>query len=159
MKTDTQLQQDVMAELAREPAVHAAEIGVQVKDGVVTLSGQPSSDQEKYDAEQAALRVDGVQALAIDMEVKLGELGRRDDADIARSVETALEWLGTPARTGVKVAVDNGRLTLSGSVDSQYQRHATANAVRGLVGVTGVSNRIAIRQGEMHATDPVRLPA
>lgn len=147
MKTDTQLQQDVMAELAWEPAVHAAEIGVQVKDGVVTLSGQVSSYQEKYDAEHAALRVNGVQALVIEMEVKLGALGRRDDADIARSVETALEWLGARARTELKVTVEKGWLTLSGIVDWQYQRQAAANAVRYLVGVTGVSNQIGIRQG------------
>ncbi|NVO05156.1 MAG: BON domain-containing protein [Rhodoferax sp.] len=147
MKTDTQLQQDVMAELAWEPAVHAAEIGVQAKDGVVTLSGQVSSYQEKYDAEHAALRVTGVQALAVEMDVKLSALGKRDDADIARSVETALEWMDAPTRTDVKVAVEKGWLTLSGVVDWQYQRQAAANGVRHLVGVTGVSNQIGIRQG------------
>ena len=120
MKTDTQLQQDVMAELAWEPAVHAAEIGVQVKDGVVTLSGQVSSYQEKEYAELAALRVNGVQALAVEMEVKLGALGKRNDADIARSVETALDWMGAPMRTDVKVAVESGWLTLSGLVEWQF---------------------------------------
>lgn len=147
MKTDTQLQQDVMAELAWEPAVHASQIGVQVKDGVVTLSGQVSSFQEKYDAETAALRVNGVQALAVEMNVKLSALGKRDDADIARSVETALEWMDMPTRSDVKVAVEKGWLTLSGLVDWQFQRQAAANAVRNLVGVTGVSNQIGIREG------------
>jgi osmotically-inducible protein OsmY len=152
MKTDTQLQQDVMAELAWEPAVHAAEIGVQVKDGVVTLSGQVSSYLEKDDAEQAALRVNGVQALAVEMEVKLDALGKRNDADIARSVETALDWMGAPLRNDVKVAVESGWLTLSGEVEWQFQRQAAANAVRYLVGVTGVSNQISIRQGVTTAT-------
>ena len=152
MKTDTQLQQDVMAELAWEPAVHAAEIGVQVKDGVVTLSGQVSSYQEKEYAEQAALRVNGVQALAVEMEVKLGAMGKRNDADIARSVETALDWMGGPMRTDVKVAVESGWLTLSGVVEWQFQRQAAANAVRYLVGVTGLSNQISLRQGVTKAT-------
>jgi osmotically-inducible protein OsmY len=141
-----------MAELAWEPAVHAAEIGVQVKDGVVTLSGIVSSYQEKYDAEHAALRVSGVQALAVEMEVKLGALGKRDDADIARSVETALEWLHAPTSSKVKVSVEKGWLTLSGVVDWQYQREAAANAVRYLVGVTGVSNQIGIREGATTAS-------
>ena len=64
MKTDSQLQQDVSAELDWEPSVHAARIGVEVKDGVVTLAGQVDSYAEKWNAERAAQRVSGVRALA-----------------------------------------------------------------------------------------------
>jgi osmotically-inducible protein OsmY len=147
MKTDSQLQKDVLAELAWEPAVHAAEIGVSVKDGVVTLGGHVSSYLEKYEAERAAQRVSGVKALAIEMQVKLSAFGKRDDADIARSAETALEWMGTNTGKNVNVMVENGWLTLSGDVDWQYQRLAAANAVRYLMGVTGVSNQISIKAG------------
>ena len=70
MKTDAQLQQDVMAELKWEPAVHAAQIGVEVKDGVFTLAGEVSSYTEKLNAERAAQRVSGVKALAVEMEIK-----------------------------------------------------------------------------------------
>jgi osmotically-inducible protein OsmY len=147
MKTDSQLQKDVLAELAWEPAVHAAEIGVSVKDGVVTLGGHVSSYLEKYEAERAAQRVSGVKALAIEMQVKLSAFGKRDDADIARSAETALEWMGTNTGKNVNVMVENGWLTLSGDVDWQYQRLSAANAVRYLMGVTGVSNQISIKAG------------
>lgn len=145
MKTDSQLQQDVMAELKWQPAVHAAQIGVEVKDGVVTLAGEVGSYLEKYEAERAALRVHGVKALAIDMEVKLTALGKRTDADIARSAETALEWMTLPAKNNVQVMVENGWVTLSGEVDWQYQRQAAADGIRNLMGVTGVSNQIAIK--------------
>ncbi len=147
MKTDTQLQKDVLAELAWEPAVHAAEIGVSVKDGVVTLGGHVSSYLEKYEAERATQRVAGVKALAVEIKVKLSAFGTRDDADIARSAETALEWMGTNTSKNVNVMVESGWLTLSGDVDWQYQRLAAANAVRYLMGVTGVSNQISIKAG------------
>jgi osmotically-inducible protein OsmY len=147
MKTDSQLQKDVLAELAWEPAVQAAEIGVSVKDGVVTLSGHVSSYLEKFEAERATQRVAGVKALAIEMKVRLSAFGKRDDADIARSAGTALEWMGTNTSKNVNVMVENGWLTLSGDVDWQYQRLAAANAVRYLMGVTGVSNQISIKAG------------
>src|SRR5471032_1515720 len=66
MKTDSQLQKDVMAELAWEPSVHAAQIGVEVKDGIVTLDGHVATYTEKWNAELAAQRVTGVKALAIE---------------------------------------------------------------------------------------------
>jgi hypothetical protein len=92
MKTDSQLQQDVMAELKWEPAVHAAQIGVEVKDGVVTLAGEVASYAEKLGAERAALRVGGVKALAVEMKVKLSDFGKRSDGDVARSAENVLSW-------------------------------------------------------------------
>jgi osmotically-inducible protein OsmY len=145
MKTDSQLQKDVMAELKWEPSVHAEQIGVEAKDGVVTLTGHVSSYLEKFHAEEAAQRVEGVMALAIEMDVKLSQLGMRNDEDIARSAETALEWMGAPASKTVKVMVEKGWVTLSGKVDWQYQRQATENGIRYLVGVTGVSNQIVVK--------------
>jgi osmotically-inducible protein OsmY len=145
MKTDSQLQQDVMAELKWEPAVHAAQIGVEVKDGVVTLAGEVSSYGEKWNAECAAQRVSGVQALAVELEVKLSEFGKRTDADIARAAETALSWsTSIPANT-VKVMIEAGWLTLSGDVEWQYQRKNAFDSVRFIMGVTGVSNQIGIK--------------
>jgi len=145
MKTDAQLQQDVMAELKWEPAVHAAQIGVEVKDGVVTLAGEVSSYAEKWNAERAVQRVNGVKALAIEMEVKLSEFGRRTDADIAQSATNILSWTSPlPAQT-VEVLVEGGWLTLSGDVEWQYQRQDAADSVRNLQGVKGVSNQIAVK--------------
>jgi osmotically-inducible protein OsmY len=144
MKTDTQLQQDVLAELKWEPSVHAAAIGVEVKDGVVTLAGEVSSFTEKWAAERTAQRVSGVTALAIDLEVKLSSLGKRTDADIARSAQTALAWVACLPADAVKVMVEGGQVTLSGCVDWQFQKQAANDSIRHLSGVIGVLNQILI---------------
>ena len=146
MKTDAQLQQDIIAELKWEPSVHAAEIGVEVRDGIVTLAGHVSSYAEKWNAERAAQRVSGVKALAVEMDVKLSGSGKRTDADVARSVENVLHWNSTLPKDSAKVMVENGWITLSGEVDWEYQRQAAAKAVRYLSGVTGVSNQIVIKK-------------
>lgn len=145
MKTDSQLQQDVMAELKWEPSVHAAQIGVEVKDGVVTLAGEVSSYTEKLNAERAAQRVHGVKALAVEMSVKLSQLGKRNDADIAGSARNILSWTSSLPSDAVKVLVEDGWLTLSGDVEWQFQRQDAADSVRYLMGVVGVSNQIAIK--------------
>ena len=145
MKTDIQLQHDVGEELKWEPQVTASQIGVQVKDGVVTLSGEVSSFAEKWNAERTAQRVSGVNALAVDLKVKLSELGTRTDADIARAAENALSWSTSVPDGAIKVMVEKGYVTLSGNVDWQYQRLAAADGVRFLVGVTGVSDQIALK--------------
>jgi osmotically-inducible protein OsmY len=145
MKTDAQLKQDVVAELTWEPSVNASQIGVEVKDGVVTLAGHVDSYTEKWHAERAAQRVSGVKALAVEMDVKLPGLSRRTDADIARSAQNALEWTSSLPNTMVKVKVENGWVTLSGTVEWEYQRQSAKSAVRYLLGVVGVSDDIAIK--------------
>jgi osmotically-inducible protein OsmY len=145
MKTDTQLQQDVIAELKWEPSVNAAQIGVEVKDGIVTLAGHVNSYAEKWNAERAAQRVWGVKALAIEMDVTLPGSSKRNDADIARSAENVLEWTASLPKDCVKIMVENGWITLSGEVDWEYQRQAAVRAVRYLIGVTGVSDQITIK--------------
>ncbi|MES1190391.1 MAG: BON domain-containing protein [Steroidobacter sp.] len=144
MKTDRQLQQEVIAELNWEPSVNAAQIGVEVKDGVVTLAGHVDSYAEKWDAEHAAQRVAGVQALAIEIDVVLYGPNERNDADIARAAENVLQWTTALQKDSVTVMVERGCITLGGTVDWDYQRQAAAAAVRSLMGVTGVSNQIAV---------------
>jgi osmotically-inducible protein OsmY len=145
MKTDKQLQQDVSAELKWEPSVHAARIGVEVKDGVVTLAGQVDSYFEKWNAERAAQRVSGVNAMATELKVKLSGMGKRTDADIAGSVESVLEWTSSLPAGAIKVMVEGGWVTLSGDVDWQFQRQAAADSVRTLMGVTGLSDQMSIK--------------
>ena len=145
MKTDTQLQQDVLAELKWEPSVDAAQIGVEVNDGVVTLAGHVGTYSEKWDAERAVQRVSGVKALAVEIDVKLFGANERTDADIARSAENVLEWTTYCPRDSIKVMVEKGWLTLSGTVDWEYQRLAIAGAVRYLMGVKGISDQITIK--------------
>jgi osmotically-inducible protein OsmY len=145
MKTDTELQQDVIAELAWEPSVHAEQIGVEVKDGVVTLAGHVGSFVEKWEAERAAERVSGVKALAVEMDVTLPGSSKRNDVDIARSARNVLEWSTYRPQHEIKVVVEAGWITLTGEVDWEYQRQAASNSIRGLIGVTGVSDQIVIK--------------
>ncbi|MEP7313636.1 MAG: BON domain-containing protein [Pseudomonadota bacterium] len=145
MKTDSQLQQDVMAELKWEPSVQAAEIGVEVKNGVVTLAGTVDSYYEKFNAERAAQRVSGVKALTVEIKIKQSEFGKRADVDIAQSVKNVLGWTTSVSAEAVKVMVEDGRVTLSGDVEWQFQRQDAAKSVRNLLGVTGVTNQIAIK--------------
>lgn len=144
MKTDTQLQHDVIAELSWEPSVQATRIGVEVKDGVVTLTGHVASHAEKWNAERAAQRVSGVRALAVEMNVELPTLDQRTDADIAQAAQNVLSWAAFVPDGAVKVMVEGGWITLSGAVDWHYQKQAAADAVRFLSGVTGVSDQIAL---------------
>ena len=90
MKTDIRLQRDVLDQLAWEPNLDAATIGVTVDEGIVTLTGHVPSYAEKLAAEQAAERVHGVRAVAHDLEVRPAPEGMRTDADIARAVVDAL---------------------------------------------------------------------
>ena len=145
MKTDAQVQQDVIAELKWEPSINAAQIGVEVKDGVVTLAGHVGSYAEKWNAERAAQRVSGVKALAIEMDVALAGSSVRNDVDIARSAQNVLEWTTYLPGDCVKVMVEGGWITLSGEVDWGYQKRAAAEAVRHLMGVKGVSDKISIK--------------
>lgn len=145
MKTDTELQQDVIAELAWEPSVHAEQIGVEVKDGVVTLAGHVGSFVEKWEAERAAQRVSGVKGLAVEMDVTLPGSSKRNDVDIARSARNVLEWSTYWPQHEIKVLVEAGWITLTGEVDWEYQRQAASNSIRGLIGVTGVSDQIVIK--------------
>ena len=147
MKTDQQLKQDVIAELAWEPAVNASQIGVEVKDGIVTLAGHVGSFTEKWQAEQAAQRVCGVKGLAVEMDVNLPGISNRTDADIARSVENTLQWQSYLPKGGVNVMVENGWVTLSGEVDWNYQRLRAADAVRNLLGVRGLTEHRDQTQG------------
>lgn len=144
MKNDSQLQQDVMAELKWDASVNAALIGVEVQDGVVNLTGRVNSYANKLAAERAAQRVSGVKALAIDMEVVLPGESVRNDSDIARTAKNILEWTTNWPKDSVNVMVENGWVTLSGRLDWEYQKQMAMGAVRHLMGVIGVSNQIVI---------------
>jgi len=145
MKNDVDLQRDVFDELKWEPAVHSTNIGVTVKDGVVTLEGVVGSYPEKWAAERAAKRVSGVKALAEELEVKLPGSGQQTDADIAKAAENALDWDIEVPEDRIKVTVEKGFLTLEGEVDWEYQRSAAERAVQYLSGVKGVDNEITIK--------------
>ena len=145
MKTDAQLKQDIIAELTWDSAVNAAQIGVEVKDGTVTLAGHVDSYTEKWQAERAAQRVAGVKGLAVEIDVKLPGLSKRTDGDIARSAENVLEWTSWLPKDSIKVKAEKGWITLSGEVEWNYQRQSAKDAVRSLLGVIGVSDEITVK--------------
>ncbi len=145
MKTDSQLQRDVMKELEWEPRIDAAHIGVAAKDGVITLSGSVPSYWEKYEAVRAAKRVYGVKAVVDEIEVKLPGSSERTDTDIAEFAVRALKSNYSVPSDKIKVTVREGWITLEGEVEWQYQKTAAENSVRYLVGVKGVSNLIMVK--------------
>jgi osmotically-inducible protein OsmY len=144
-RTDAQIQQDVLAELKWEPRVLPNEVGVSVKDGVVTLTGWVDSYTKRWAAEDAAHRVRGVKAVANDIEVRLPLSDERTDADIAAAAVKALEWDALLPIEAIDVTVSKGWITLKGSVDWQYQRDEAERVVRRLGGVKGVTNLISIK--------------
>ena len=142
---DLELKKSVESELNFEPSINAAEIGVAVKGGIVTLNGRVPSYWEKIAAERAAARVSGVKAVANELEVRLPGSSERTDEDIARAAVDTLRWTVLVPQDKIKVKVSKGWVTLEGSVDWQYQKSAAEKAVRKLVGVMGVSNLIEVK--------------
>lgn len=145
IRTDVEIQQDVLAELKWDAQVQPNEIGVAVKDGVVTLTGWVDSYLKKWAAEDAAKRVRGVRAVANDIEVRLPGSSERTDADIAAAAARALEWDAFIPAGQVKVTVTKGWVTLEGEVQWQYQRQDAERVVRRLTGVKGVTNLITVK--------------
>ena len=145
MKTDAQLQRDVMNELQWEPTLQPAEIGVAVKDGVVMLSGHVDSYAKKWASERAVKRVSGVKAVAEEIKVTVPGTYMRNDEDIARAASNILEWDFSVPHDRVTVMVQNGRITLGGDVDWYHQKVHAEDAVRHLTGVLGIVNLITIK--------------
>ncbi|MGC8213156.1 BON domain-containing protein [Ralstonia pseudosolanacearum] len=143
MKSDLGIKQDVNDELLWEPAVDAAAIGVEVDNGVVTLTGHVRSYMEKLAAEHAAERVAGVRGVVQKIEVRLP--GTHTDADVAQAARSALEWHVSLPSNRIDVLVENGWVTLSGEVDWPYQSELAAHAVGSLRGVAGLINRLRIK--------------
>lgn len=144
MKTNIELQQDVLDELKWNPMLNATEIGVIVKDGVVTLTGKVDSYLKKIAAEKTTKNVAGVKAVAMDIEVKLA-YDKPDDADIAKAAINALKWHSSIPEDKVKLEVDNGWVTLEGQVSWPFQKDSAENCIENLTGVRGISNLITIK--------------
>lgn len=144
MKSDSEIQENVLKQLKWDPSLNSDHIGVRVANGVVTLTGYVSSYSEKWAAEKAVEHVAGVKAIADELEVKLPDSSRRDDVEIARTAADALKSnISVP--DDVKAIVEHGWITLKGEVEWGYQKEAAENAVRNLFGVKGVINNIAVR--------------
>jgi osmotically-inducible protein OsmY len=144
MKTDAEIQKDVMEELKWDPSVTEAGIGVSAKDGVVTLSGYVENYPQKWAAEDAAARVSGVKAVVEEIKVRLPGTYERTDQDIAAAAVNALNWNVSVPKDKVKIGVQEGWVTLNGNVDWQYQKDAAFDAICCMMGVVGVTNDISV---------------
>lgn len=142
---DLGLRQDVLDELEFEPSIDAADIGVTVKDGVVTLIGHVRSYAEKIAAERAVQRVKGVRAIAQELEVRYPERKKTADDEIAKRALAIISWDTTIPDDVIQVKVQAGWITLSGEVDWHFQKRAVEDAVRKLTGVVGVTNLLLVR--------------
>ena len=145
MFNDSSLKDAVLAELAWEPSVTAAHIGVTARDGVITLTGHVKAFYEKHAAEAAARRVKGVKAVAEEIEVKLPLSIKRDDADIAAAAISRMAWDASIPENAIKVTVEKGWVKLTGEVDWHFEHDAAAKDVRSLYGVIGVTNDVKIK--------------
>ena len=152
MKTDRELQEQILAALEWEPGVDAAGIGVSVNDGVVTLQGTVPTFIQRSTAERTARHLFGVRAVANDIQVTPTVGMSRTDAAIAQAAANALEWDAAVPDNAIKPTVSNGWVTLNGTVGWQFQMSAAVRAVEHLVGVKGVTNAIMLKP-QLSASD------
>lgn len=146
MKTDLQIQADVQSQLKWEPQLNAAEIGVAVKNGVVTLSGIVDSFSKKLTAEKVTKKVFGVRAVALDIQVGISPSSSKTDTEIAEACVSALKWNSAVPIDQIKVKVEKGVATLEGFVRWNYERSAAKNAIVNITGLKGINNLILIKQ-------------
>ena len=145
MRTDSDIKRDVESELKWDPDIDASDIGVAVKNGVVTLSGFVRSYTQKYQAEKATKRVKGVLGVANDIEVRLPSVHEKTDPEIARAAVEAIKNELPYSHENIKVVVKNGWVTLEGSAEWEYQRNRAEAAVRKLRSIKGISNLVTLK--------------
>lgn len=155
IRSDEEIQHDVLAELAWEPRVQPNEIGVSVRDGVVTLTGWVDTYAKKWSAERAAHRVTRVRSVANDVEVRLPSSVERPDPELAVAAVRALEWDAFVPVQDLDVTVANGWIVLRGEVEWEYQRRAAEQSVGRLSGIRGVTNGISVRPHETPVSDEI----
>ncbi len=156
VRSDAEIQRDVLAELAWDARVQPNEIAVAVKSGIVTLIGWVDSYAKKWAAERTAHRLRGVRAVANDIEVRLPASAERADPDLAMAASRALEWDTFVPTRQLDVTVANGWVMLRGEVAQGYQKRAAERAVRRLSGVRGVTNLIAVRPVDRTAPEELK---
>lgn len=157
MKTNTELQQDILQELHSDPQLKASatEIGVFVHDGTVTLCGQVNSYEKKMAAENAAKRVKGVKVIAIKIDVVLPGTHASTDTEIARMVHQAIKWHLAMEEEEIQVKVEDGWIYLEGRVNQQYQKILAEQAIENIAYIKGIINMIEINQTKKQCPVPV----
>ena len=146
MKNDQQIQMDVQTQLKWEPFLNASEIGVSVKNAVVTLSGMVDAYSKKMAAERVAKRIYGVKAVAVDIQVGVSPSNRKTDTEIAEACLNALKWDTSVPDQKLTLKVEDGFVTIEGLVDWSYQRLSAKNAIENIAGVRGIINNVSVNQ-------------
>ncbi|MFC0531248.1 BON domain-containing protein [Phytohabitans kaempferiae] len=156
VRTDEEVQRDVLAELRWDARVQPNEVAVAVGDGIVTLAGWVDNYVKRWAAERATQRVRGVTAVANEIEIRPpGGGGAPTDADVAGAAARTLEWNALVPPGQIEVTVSDGRVILRGEVEWEYERREAERSVRALAGVRGVTNSIAVRPRQR--TEPKAL--
>lgn len=141
---DIDIRQSVLDALEFEPSIDAASIGVAVENGIVALTGHVPTYREKLKAEELAMAIHGVKGIAQEIEVRPFGAHPTADDEIARRLLDVLLWSTSLPSNMVKVKVQDGWVTLSGTAEWNYQRETAARAARDLYGVKGVTNAMLI---------------
>nr|WP_315250661.1 BON domain-containing protein [uncultured Flavobacterium sp.] len=144
MKSNEELQKNVVAAINWEPLLQAAEIGVMTNNGTVTLTGSVNTYAKKAEAEQAAKNVAGVRTVLEDIKVVCNTKDKKTDAEITTAIENAFMWHWDIPSEKITAIVENGWVFLSGELEWNYQKEATRNALCNLIGITGITNNISI---------------
>ena len=144
IRSDSEIKRDVEDELKYDAGVDSTDIGVAVKNGVVSLTGFVRSYSQKLQAEMDAKRISGVMAVANDLEVRLASADSRPDPEIARDLVTQLKFELPYSHESIKSIVKNGWVTLEGDLEWNYQRTRAENTALRVKGVLGVSNHIKL---------------
>ncbi len=146
MKNDQQIQTDVQTQLKWEPYLNASEIGVSVKNGIVTLSGMVDAYSKKMAAERVAKSIYGVKAVAVDIQVGVSPSTKKTDTEIAEVCLNSLKWDTSVPDEKLRLKVEDGFVTIEGSVDWSYQRLAAKHALENITGVRGIINNVVVNQ-------------
>jgi osmotically-inducible protein OsmY len=142
-QSDGQLHQDVLWELKWDSRVSETEIGVEVDNGIVTLTGTIESFAKKLAAQDAAHRVHGVLDVANDIHVKIPNGYSLTDTEIAQAVRNVIKW-DVLVPENIQSTVTNGWVTLVGTVELLRERDDAGRSVRNLRGVRGLSNDLIV---------------
>jgi osmotically-inducible protein OsmY len=145
MKSNEDLQRNVQEAIKCEPLLHAAEIGVTVKDGIVSLTGSVDSYAKKIEAENAAKNVGGVKAIVENITIHYSNIKDKNNLDIAQEVLSALKWNWEIPNDTVKVSVENGWVTLEGVLEWNFQRESAKKSIKNIIGLKGITDKITLK--------------
>jgi osmotically-inducible protein OsmY len=156
LKSDVEIQKEVLEELRWDGRVLVTDIGVEVDKGIVTLTGTVNSYAKKAAAQEAAHKVRGVLDVANDIRVHIPSAGARTDTEVAQAIRQALEWNVFVPHERIQSTVADGHVTLSGTVEMWAQRDETYRTVAKLEGVKSVLNNVTVVPAERLAPEKIR---